>query len=207
METHGMSVHAPQLSSKQFTNVESSRNKRDGGKLDIQFQSLAELTRVLSPVSPISSYGIGMSPLFLDIQHGIDMFYSVELNVGIAAACGPTIKPLVKNIIGSTLSLRSGSRSRKRTNNGYYEQSSSHAMGSMPRSRLEHEAQKYNVQIDAHTSLSASDGGSEENLASHPQRVSSSRILRTTEVIVQSEGSSDAVATGMGPKRSVDDRV
>jgi hypothetical protein len=207
MMTHGMSVHAPQLSSKQFTNVECSRSKRYGSKLDTQFQSPAQLTLVLSPVCPISSYGTGMFTPFFDTQHGIDMFYSVELNVGIAAACGPTIKPLVKDIIGSTLSLRSGSRSRKRTNNGYYEQSSSHAMGSMPRSRLEHEAQKYNVHIDPHTSVSASEGGSEENLASHPQRVSSSRILRTTEVIVQSEGSSDAVGTGIGPKRSVDDRV
>ncbi|KAF7165757.1 hypothetical protein CNMCM5623_009836 [Aspergillus felis] len=109
----------------------------------------------------------------------------VELNVGIIAACFPTIKPLVKSVIGSTWSLASNSRSRKRTNNAYYGQSSSHALGSMRRSRLEHEAQKYNVHIDAdRTSLSASEGGSEENLASRPphlQRLSSSRILRTTE--------------------------
>ncbi|KAF7131116.1 hypothetical protein CNMCM5793_004103 [Aspergillus hiratsukae] len=134
----------------------------------------------------------------------------VELNVGIVAACFPTIKPLVKSIIGTTWSLASGSRSRKRTNNAYYGQSSSHAMGSMRRSRLEHEAQKYNVHIDAvRTSLSASEGGSEENLASHSrlQRLSSSRILRTTEVTVHTEGGSDAVGTGIGPKRSVDDRV
>ncbi|GFF68424.1 hypothetical protein IFM61392_05263 [Aspergillus lentulus] len=134
----------------------------------------------------------------------------VELNVGIVAACFPTIKPLVKSVIGSTWSLASNSRSRKRTNNAYYGQSSSHALGSIRRSRLEHEAQKYNVHIDAvRTSLSASEGGSEENLASHPrlQRLSSSRILRTTEVIVHSEGGSDAVGPGIGPKRSVDDRV
>ncbi|GFF25030.1 nitrogen assimilation transcription factor nirA [Aspergillus udagawae] len=145
-----------------------------------------------------------------DTEHGIDMFNSVELNVGIVAACFPTIKPLVKSVIGSTWSLASNSRSRKRTNNAYYGQSSSHALGSMRRSRLEHEAQKYNVHIDAvRTSLSASEGGSEENLASHPrlQRLSSQRILRTTEVIVHTEGGSDAVGPGIGPKQTVDDRV
>lgn len=182
-----------------------------GGRLTIQLQSLAELTLVSSlRDGEFLIWNWYVDPLIFDTKHSFDMFYSVELNVGIVAACFPTMKPLVKSIIGATWSLASGSRSRKRTNNAYYGQSSSHAMGSMRRSRLEHEAQKYNVHIDAvRTSLSASEGGSEENLASHSrlQRLSASRILRTTEVIVHTEGSSDAVGTGIGPKRSVDDRV
>ncbi|KAF4280297.1 hypothetical protein KXW40_005533 [Aspergillus fumigatus] len=134
----------------------------------------------------------------------------VELNVGIVAACFPTIKPLVKSVIGSTWSYASNSRSRKRTNNAYYGQSSSHALGSIRRSGLEHEAQKYNVHVDGvRISLSASEGGSEEHLAAHPQaqRLSSTRILRTTEVIVHTDGGSDAVGPGIGPKQTVDDRV
>lgn len=52
-------------------------------------------------------------------------------------------------------------------------------------------------------------GGSEEHLAAHPQaqRLSSTRILRTTEVIVHTDGGSDAVGPGIGPKQTVDDRV
>ncbi|EAW12395.1 uncharacterized protein ACLA_063640 [Aspergillus clavatus NRRL 1] len=136
--------------------------------------------------------------------------FRIEFNVGILAACFPTIKPLVKSVIGSTWSLATGSRPRKRTTNAYYAHSSSHAMGSMARSRIDHEAQKYNVRIDGiQSSLSASERGSEENLEAqrHVHRFSSQRILRTTEVIVHTEGGSDMGDQSIGPVRTVEDRI
>ncbi|KAL4758085.1 uncharacterized protein BDW70DRAFT_142395 [Aspergillus foveolatus] len=144
---------------------------------------------------------------------------SVELNVGIIAACFPTIKPLVKSIIGGTHSLTGyGSRSRKRTGgtgtaNAYYGPNS-HVLGSMPRSRMDPEEQKYHVQIHAnHPSISESDGGSEENLASPATRRRSpininTRIVQTTEVIVHTEdGTDDHGAASIGPRRTIEDRI
>ncbi|KAK9563037.1 hypothetical protein V6Z77_003406 [Aspergillus fumigatus] len=191
-----MPVLVRRLSPKQCTKPECSRSKTHGGRCTIRFNFSPlqrELTQILWP-------------------RDADFFIwnCVELNVGIVAACFPTIKPLVKSVIGSTWSYASNSRSRKRTNNAYYGQSSSHALGSIRRSGLEHEAQKYNVHVDGvRISLSASEGGSEEHLAAHPQaqRLSSTRILRTTEVIVHTDGGSDAVGPGIGPKQTVDDRV
>ncbi|KAL2862821.1 uncharacterized protein BJX67DRAFT_375042 [Aspergillus lucknowensis] len=133
----------------------------------------------------------------------------VELNVGIIAACFPTIKPLVKSVIGSTRALTGyGSRSRKRTGDAYYGPSS-HVLNTIHRSRQDPEDQKYHVQIHAnHPSLSGSDGGSEENLAAH-RRASpiNARIVQTTEVIVHSEESSEMGPSGIGPRRMVEDRI
>ncbi|KAL4780101.1 hypothetical protein BJX76DRAFT_339147 [Aspergillus varians] len=139
----------------------------------------------------------------------------VELNVGIIAACFPTIKPLVKSIIGSTRTLAGyTSRTRKRTGEAYYGPNShafnSHALTSLHRSRMDPEEQKYQVQIHAnHPSLSGSDG-SEENLASGGKLRTpiNTRILQTTEFTVHSEdgNGSDGVAT-IGPRRTVEDRI
>ncbi|KKK19412.1 hypothetical protein P175DRAFT_0443568 [Aspergillus ochraceoroseus IBT 24754] len=136
----------------------------------------------------------------------------IELNIGILAACFPTIKPLVKSIIGSSRGRSYGSRSRKRTGNAYCDPSAygpnSHAMGSMQGSRMDREEQKYQVQIHAnHPSVSESDGGSEENLATNRQshRINTSGIVQTTEVIVHSEYSSEMGVPG--PKRTVEDRI
>ncbi|KAL2840429.1 hypothetical protein BJY01DRAFT_20918 [Aspergillus pseudoustus] len=132
----------------------------------------------------------------------------VELAVGVIAACFPTIKPLVKSIIGSTRSLTSYGRSRKRTGDAYYGPNS-HALSAMARSRQDPEEQKYHVQIHAnHPSLSGSDGGSEENLArDRRQSPINSRIVQTTEVIVHSEDSADIGPSGIGPRRTVEDRI
>ncbi|KAL4972425.1 hypothetical protein BDW66DRAFT_169622 [Aspergillus desertorum] len=141
---------------------------------------------------------------------------SVELNVGIIAACFPTIKPLVKNVIGGTRSLAGyASRSRKRTGTGTgnaYYGPHSHVLTSIPRSRMDPEEQKYHVQIHAnHPSVSESDGGSEENLASTATKRKSSsntRIVQTTEVIVHTEdGSDDHGCSSIGPRRTVEDRI
>ncbi|KAJ0415374.1 hypothetical protein BJY00DRAFT_266141 [Aspergillus carlsbadensis] len=136
----------------------------------------------------------------------------VELAVGVLAACFPTIKPLVKSIIGSTRSLTSYGRSRKRTNEAYYGPNS-HALSAMARSRHDQEEDKYRVQIHAnHPSLSGSDGGSEENLAHHHHRkpgsiTMNSRIMQTTEVIVHSEDNGDIGSATIGPRRTVEDRI
>ncbi|KAL4939206.1 hypothetical protein BDV06DRAFT_231163 [Aspergillus oleicola] len=134
---------------------------------------------------------------------------SVELNVGIIAACFPTIKPLVKSIIGSTRSLTGyASRTRKYTGGAYYGPNS-HALASIHRSRMDAEEQKYQVQIHAaHPSVSGSDGGSEENLAT-PRRHSpiNTRIIQTMEVIVHSEDGSDHGISTIGPRRTVEDRI
>ncbi|KAL4874906.1 hypothetical protein BJY04DRAFT_224512 [Aspergillus karnatakaensis] len=145
---------------------------------------------------------------------------SVEFNVGIIAACFPTIKPLVKSIIGSTRSLAGyASRTRKRTNGEYYGGNShyganSHALASMHRSRVDNEEDKYRVQIHAnHPSLSGSDAGSEEDLAANSRKQGhmnmNTRIVQTTEVTVHSEDSADLGAGGMGigPRRTVEDRI
>ncbi|KAL4868008.1 hypothetical protein BDV12DRAFT_109147 [Aspergillus spectabilis] len=141
---------------------------------------------------------------------------AVELNVGIIAACFPTIKPLVKSMIGSTRSLAGyTSRTRKRTNDAYYGANShygpnSHALNSIHRSRIDPEEQKYRVQIHAnHPSLSGSDGGSEEDLAAASRKQTSinTRIIQTTEVIVHSEDSGDLGGSGIGPRRTVEDRI
>ncbi|RDW58939.1 uncharacterized protein DSM5745_11145 [Aspergillus mulundensis] len=142
---------------------------------------------------------------------------SVELNVGIIAACFPTIKPLAKSLIGSTKGLTGyGSRSRKRTGaeNAYYGPNS-HALASMHRSRMDPEEQKYHVQIHAnHPSLSGSDGGSEENLATSKRKSSiNTRIMQTTEVIVHTEDGNasdhdhDRGSSSIGPRRTVEDRI
>ncbi|KAL3480909.1 hypothetical protein BJX99DRAFT_206021 [Aspergillus californicus] len=135
---------------------------------------------------------------------------SVELNVGIIAACFPTIKPLVKSIIGSTRSLTGyASRTRKRTGADAYYGPNSHVLGSLHQSRIDREEQKYQVQIHAnHPSLSGSDGGSEENLA-HPRTPApmNTRILQTTEVTVQSEDSGDIPGNSIGPRHTVEDRI
>ncbi|KAL4999946.1 hypothetical protein BDV10DRAFT_163629 [Aspergillus recurvatus] len=141
---------------------------------------------------------------------------SVELNVGIIAACFPTIKPLAKSIIGGTRSLTGyASRSRKRTGTGTanaYYGPHSHALASIPRSRMDPEEQKYHVQIRAnHPSISESDGGSEENLATTATRRKSpinTQIVQTTEVIVHTEdGGDDHGGSSIGPRRTVEDRI
>jgi hypothetical protein len=66
---------------------------------------------------------------------------------------------------------------------------------------------KYSVQIGTVEQDHGSDGGSEENLTLRPTRVSVSRIVQTTEVIVHSEESGDIGIMRMGPTRTVDDRV
>ncbi|KAL3464509.1 hypothetical protein BJX64DRAFT_286319 [Aspergillus heterothallicus] len=131
-----------------------------------------------------------------------------ELAVGVIAACFPTIKPLVKSIIGSTRSITSYGRTRKRTGDAYYGPNS-HALSAMARSRHDPEEQKYRVQIHAnHPSLSGSDGGSEENLArDRKQSPIHSRIVQTTEVIVHTEDSGDIGSSGIGPRRTVEDRI
>ncbi|KAL2820157.1 hypothetical protein BDW59DRAFT_118375 [Aspergillus cavernicola] len=134
---------------------------------------------------------------------------AVEFNVGIIAACFPTIKPLVKSIIGSTRSLTGyGSRTRKRTGDAYYGPNS-HVLGSMHHSRVDPEEQKYRVQIHAnHPSLSGSDGGSEENLATDRKpSPMNTRIVQTTEVTVLSEDSSESGPSSIGPRRTVEDRI
>lgn len=148
----------------------------------------------------------------------------VELNVGIIAACFPTIKPLVKSIIGSTRSLTgygSRTRTRKRTGDAYYGPNSnihhnSHVLASLHRSRLDPEEQKYHVHIHGnHASLSegSEEGSSQENLASgarvaSPRRMhTAGRIVQTTEVIVQSEDGSDHGVMAIGPRRTVEDRI
>ncbi|KAL2802986.1 hypothetical protein BJX63DRAFT_413326 [Aspergillus granulosus] len=132
----------------------------------------------------------------------------VELAVGVIAACFPTIKPLVKSIIGGTRSLTSYGRSRKRTGDTYYGPNS-HALSAMARSRHDPEEDKYRVQIHAtHPSLSGSDGGSEENLARGRKESSiNTRIVQTTEVIVHSEDTGDMGSSGIGPRRTVEDRI
>ncbi|KAI9367058.1 hypothetical protein BJX61DRAFT_547859 [Aspergillus egyptiacus] len=153
---------------------------------------------------------------------------SVELNVGIIAACFPTMKPLMKSVIGSTRNMSGyGTRTRKRTGDGYSHYGAhSHAMKSIQqRSRVDPEEHKYHVQIHAqHASLSGgSDGGGSEenlNLARHGQlqRTPSgmhSRIMQTTEVIVHTEdgGLDGGLDLGpgnsmsIGPRRMVEDRI
>ncbi|KAE8339631.1 hypothetical protein BDV24DRAFT_135552 [Aspergillus arachidicola] len=127
----------------------------------------------------------------------------VELNVGIIAASFPTIKPLVKSVIGTTLSFTSGARSGKRNGQGYHVRSS-YIMHSLQQNRTANEDQKYSVQIGT---LDGSDRGSEENLTQRPRRGSLSRIIQTTEVIVHSEESADLGVLRIGPARTVDDRV
>ncbi|OGM48473.1 hypothetical protein ABOM_002388 [Aspergillus bombycis] len=127
----------------------------------------------------------------------------IELNVGIIAASFPTIKPLVKSVIGTTLSFTSGVRSGKRNGQGYHVRSS-YIMHSLQQSRTVNEDQKYSVQIGT---LDGSDRGSEENLTQRPRRGSLSRIIQTTEVIVHSEESADLRVMRIGPARTVDDRV
>ncbi|KAL4916152.1 hypothetical protein BDW62DRAFT_109621 [Aspergillus aurantiobrunneus] len=137
----------------------------------------------------------------------------IELNVGIIAASFPTIKPLVRNIIGSTRSLTDyASRTRKRTGDAYYGVhygANSHVLGSMHRSRMDPEEQKYQAHIHAnHPSIAESNGSSQENLAS-TQKASpiSTRIVQTTEFIVQTEEGSDNGVTAIGPRRTVEDRI
>ncbi|KAE8333559.1 hypothetical protein BDV39DRAFT_199280 [Aspergillus sergii] len=127
----------------------------------------------------------------------------VELNIGIIAASFPTIKPLVKSVIGTTLSFTSGARSGKRNRQGYHVRSS-YIMHSLQQNRTVNEDQKYSVQIGT---LDGSDRGSEENLTQRPRRGSLSRIIQTTEVIVHSEESADLGVLRIGPARTVDDRV
>ncbi|RAQ46652.1 hypothetical protein AFGD_000269 [Aspergillus flavus] len=127
----------------------------------------------------------------------------VELNVGIIAASFPTIKPLVKSVIGTTLSFTSGVRSGKRNGQGYHVRSS-YIMHSLQQNRTVNEDHKYSVQIGT---LDGSDRGSEENLTQRPRRGSLSRIIQTTEVIVHSEESADLGVLRIGPARTVDDRV
>ncbi|KAE8167191.1 hypothetical protein BDV40DRAFT_295779 [Aspergillus tamarii] len=127
----------------------------------------------------------------------------IELNVGIIAASFPTIKPLVKSVIGTTLSFTSGVRSGKRNGQGYHGRSS-YIMHSLQQNRTVNEDQKYSVQIGT---LDGSDRGSEENLTQRPRRGSLSRIIQTTEVIVHSEESADLGVMRIGPARTVDDRV
>ncbi|KAB8211370.1 hypothetical protein BDV34DRAFT_109217 [Aspergillus parasiticus] len=127
----------------------------------------------------------------------------VELNIGIIAASFPTIKPLVKSVIGTTLSFTSGVRSGKRNGQGYHVRSS-YIMHSLQQNRTVNEDQKYSVQIGT---LDGSDRGSEENLTQRPRRGSLSRIIQTTEVIVHSEESADLGVLRIGPARTVDDRV
>ncbi|KAL4774859.1 hypothetical protein BDW60DRAFT_204795 [Aspergillus nidulans var. acristatus] len=136
----------------------------------------------------------------------------VELAVGIIAASFPTIKPLVKSIIGSTRgqSSRSYGRSRKITGEACYGPNS-HALSALGRSRHDQDEDKYRVQIHAnHPSLSASDDGSEENLArGRRQTPLNLGIVQTTEVTVHTEDSAD-LNTGsamMGPRRTVEDRI
>ncbi|KAL4746269.1 hypothetical protein BDW72DRAFT_210578 [Aspergillus terricola var. indicus] len=137
---------------------------------------------------------------------------SVELAVGIIAASFPTIKPLVKSIIGSTRgqSSRSYGRSRKYTGEARYGPNS-HALSALGRSRHDQEEDKYRVQIHANNpSLSASDDGSEENLArGRRQTPLNLGIVQTTEVIVHTEDSGDlGMGSAMvGPKRTVEDRI
>ncbi|KAL4808035.1 hypothetical protein BDV18DRAFT_158154 [Aspergillus unguis] len=136
---------------------------------------------------------------------------SVELTIGIIAASFPTIKPLVKSIIGSTKGLYGyGSRTtgRKRTAGGGYYGPNSHALASLHRSGFDPEEHKYDVQIRAsHPSLSGSEdrAGSEENLASGSQtrksKAPSTHIVQTTEVFVHTEDAS------IGPKQTVEDRI
>ncbi|KAL4759657.1 uncharacterized protein BDW70DRAFT_169279 [Aspergillus foveolatus] len=136
----------------------------------------------------------------------------VELAVGIIAASFPTIKPLVKSIIGSTRgqSSRSYGRSRKHTGEAGYG-TNSHALSALGRNRHHQEEDKYRVQIHAnHPSLSASDDGSEENLArDRRQTPLNLGIVQTTEVIVHTEDSGDLNmgSAMMGPRRTVEDRI
>ncbi|KAL4926366.1 uncharacterized protein BDV17DRAFT_299756 [Aspergillus undulatus] len=133
---------------------------------------------------------------------------SVELNVGIIAASFPSIKPLVKSIIGSTRSLTGyGSRSRKNTAGAYYGPSS-HALASLHRSRIDAEEQKYHVHVHAtHPSIAESDGSEENLAATRRQSPINSRIVQTTEVTVHSEESSDHGVSIIGPRRTVEDRI
>ncbi|KAL3470523.1 hypothetical protein BJX99DRAFT_267378 [Aspergillus californicus] len=143
----------------------------------------------------------------------------IELAVGIIAASFPTIKPLVKSIIGSTRGQSSYGRSRKRTGpDEAYNGPNSHALSALARSRHEYdreEEDKYRVQIHAdHSSLSRSEGGSEENLnltrdrRQDPTPVDG-RIVQTTEIIVHTEDSADMVMgeATIGPRRMVEDRI
>ncbi|KAL4878767.1 hypothetical protein BJY04DRAFT_107377 [Aspergillus karnatakaensis] len=133
----------------------------------------------------------------------------VELAVGIIAASFPTIKPLVKSIIGSTRGTSYG-RSRKRTGESYH-------LSVLARSRHDHptrdmEEDKYRVQIHAnHPSLSGSDGGSEENLArdrrQSPLDTRIGGIVQTTEVTVHTEDGAAGMGMGIGPRRTVEDRI
>ncbi|KAK1138856.1 hypothetical protein N8T08_001727 [Aspergillus melleus] len=129
----------------------------------------------------------------------------VELAVGIIAASFPTIKPLVKSFIGSTMSLTSGHRTGKRTTHGYgcRNQASGYAMHSMSRSRPDREDQKYAVQIASVADRTS--GSSEENLTKSSGPSFPPHIMQTTEVTVQSEEAD--MAGRMGPKWTVDDRI
>lgn len=136
---------------------------------------------------------------------------SVELAVGVIAASFPTIKPLVKSIIGSARgqSSRSYGQSRKHTGEAYGP--NSHALSALSRNLHDQEEDKYRVQIHAnHPSLSASDDGSEENLArDRRQTPLNLGIVQTTEVIVHTEDSADLNmgSAMMGPRRTVEDRI
>ncbi|KAL4926795.1 uncharacterized protein BDV17DRAFT_299392 [Aspergillus undulatus] len=151
----------------------------------------------------------------------------VELATGIIAASFPTIKPLVKSIIGSTRGQNTRSRSRsyghgrsrKHTagEQASYYGPNSHALSALARSRQEEEMEdKYRVQIHAaHPSLSlsgsGSDGGSgsEENLNSNLARPGARRqrqsvldnntrgIVQTTEVIVYTESADADMGGGL----------
>ncbi|CBF87729.1 hypothetical protein AN1317.2 [Aspergillus nidulans FGSC A4] len=137
--------------------------------------------------------------------------YRVELAVGIIAASFPTIKPLVKSIIGSTRgqSSRSYGRSHKHTGEAYG--LNSHALSALSPNLHDQEEDKYRVQIHAkYPSLSASEDGSEENLARDRRQIPLNLgIVQTTEVIVHTEDSADLNmgSAMMGPRRTIEDRI
>ncbi|KAE8355042.1 hypothetical protein BDV28DRAFT_163656 [Aspergillus coremiiformis] len=130
----------------------------------------------------------------------------IELNVGIIAASFPTIKPLVKSILGTTLSFTSGARSSNLHNGQGYQVQFGYEMHTLQHNRTVKEDLKYSVQIGT---FNGSDRESEENLTERPYCTTVSRIVQTTEVIVHSEESVDlgVQVMKMGPARTVDDRV
>ncbi|KAI9929821.1 hypothetical protein MW887_011626 [Aspergillus wentii] len=113
---------------------------------------------------------------------------AVELNVGILAASLPTIRPLVKSLLGATRSLTSGTRSRKRTRTGYY----SHH-GSIFAMRSLHDNQDSRNYIQTSAIRASSDGG--EDFA---ERKSGDVIMRKTEVVIHRD------SPRLGPRRDAD---
>ncbi|PYH92410.1 hypothetical protein BO71DRAFT_400571 [Aspergillus ellipticus CBS 707.79] len=120
-------------------------------------------------------------------RHDTFMIWNcVELNVAILAACLPSLKPLLKSFLDTTRSLTTGRRNAygsRYNSHGYYLQYSTDVpMKSMNQTK----PSVYGVPLDELEGASNDGSGGEED----EQRLhrTETGILKTTEVVIQSQG-------------------